>query len=120
MTPYEMMVILRPDLSEDLVQKEVTKYQDFLAQYNTEELSIKVWGKRRLAYPIGKFQDGIYLLFNYRGDGKQVAPLERAMRLSDEVIRFLTTKLSDKPAIADTEMPASAPVSIPAPIPAEV
>jgi ribosomal protein S6 len=66
MTPYEMMVILRPDLSEDLVQQEVTKYQEFLAQYNTEELTIKVWGKRRLAYPIGKFQDGIYLLLMYR------------------------------------------------------
>jgi len=120
MTPYEMMVILRPDLSEDLVQQEVTKYQDFFAKYNTEELIIKVWGKRRLAYPIGKFQDGIYLLLNYRGDGKQVAPLERAMRLGDEVIRFLTIKLSDKPAIAEAEVPNPIAPPIIAPVPAEV
>lgn len=96
MAKYEMMVILAPNISEDQVQQEVTKYKEFLGQYNTQELNVKIWGKRRLAYPIGKFIDGIYVLFNYEGDGKQVAPLERAMRLSEEVIRFLTIKLSDK------------------------
>jgi small subunit ribosomal protein S6 len=96
MTDYEMMYILRPDISEDQVQQEVGKYRDFLAQYNSEEIQIKLLGKRRLAYPIKRYQDGIYVQMNYQANGKQVAPLERAMRLSDEVIRFLTIKLSDK------------------------
>ena len=82
MTDYEMMYILRPDISEEVVQQEVTRYREFLEQYNAQDLTIKIWGKRRLAYPIGKFQDGIYVLVNYSADGKQVAPLERAMRLS--------------------------------------
>lgn len=93
MSHYEMMVILRPDLSEDQVNQEVNKYQDFLSQQGCQEITAKVWGKRRLAYTIERFVDGIYVLFNYQGDGKQVAPLERAMRLSEEVIRFLTLKL---------------------------
>lgn len=93
MSHYEMMVILRPDLSEDQVNQEVSKYQDFLSQQGCQEITVKVWGKRRLAYTIDRFVDGIYVLFNYQGDGKQVAPLERAMRLSEEVIRFLTIKL---------------------------
>ena len=93
MSHYEMMVILRPDLSEDQVNQEVSKYQDFLGQQGCQEITVKVWGKRRLAYTIDRFVDGIYVLFNYQGDGKQVAPLERAMRLSEEVIRFLTLKL---------------------------
>lgn len=102
MTDYEMMYILRPDLPEEQVQQEVTRYREFLEQYNAENLNIKIWGKRRLAYPIGKFQDGIYVLVNYTADGKQVAPLERAMRLSEQVIRYMTIKLPNG-KIADAE-----------------
>ena len=54
MTDYEMMYILRPDISEEVVQQEVTRYREFLEQYNAQDLTIKIWGKRRLAYPIGK------------------------------------------------------------------
>jgi small subunit ribosomal protein S6 len=49
-------------------------------------------GKRRLAYPIAKHREGIYVQLNHNGDGQQVAPLERAMRLSEDVIRYLTVK----------------------------
>jgi small subunit ribosomal protein S6 len=98
MTDYEMMYILRPDIPEEVVQQEVTRYREFLEQYNAQDLTIKIWGKRRLAYPIDKFQDGIYVLVNYSADGKQVAPLERAMRLSEQVIRYMTLKLPAKKA----------------------
>ncbi len=93
MTHYEMMVIFRPDLSEEQVNQEVTKYQDFLTEQGCQDVTLKIWGKRRLAYSINRFVDGIYVLYNYQGDGKQVVPLERAMRLSEQVIRFLTLKL---------------------------
>jgi small subunit ribosomal protein S6 len=49
-------------------------------------------GKRRLAYPIAKHREGIYVQLNHNGDGQQVAALERAMRLSEDVIRYLTVK----------------------------
>ena len=110
MTDYEMMYILRPDIPEEQVQQEVTRYREFLEQYNAQDINIKIWGKRRLAYPIGKFQDGIYVLVNYTADGKQVAPLERAMRLSEQVIRYMTLKLPTKKvtekaeAIAEKEL----------------
>jgi len=104
MTDYEMMYILRPDIPEEVVQQEVTRYREFLEQYNVQDLTIKIWGKRRLAYPIGKFQDGIYVLMNYTADGKQVAPLERAMRLSEQVIRYMTLKLPAKKATEEDEV----------------
>jgi small subunit ribosomal protein S6 len=107
MTDYEMMYILRPDIPEEVVQQEVTRYREFLEQYDAQDLTIKIWGKRRLAYPIDKFQDGIYVLVNYSADGKQVAPLERAMRLSEQVIRYMTLKLPAKKA---TEKDEEAPV----------
>ena len=111
MNHYEMMVILRPDLSEEQVQQQVAKYQDFLGQYNIQNLETKIWGKRRLAYQIARFNDGIYFLFNYQGDGKQIAPLERAMRLSDEVLRFMTIKL-DNPKEAATPPAGETPALV--------
>jgi small subunit ribosomal protein S6 len=92
---YEMMYILRPDLLEEQVQQEINKYRDFLSEHKAENIEIKNMGKRRLAYPIKKRQDGVYVQMNYTGDGTQIAPLERAMRLSDEVIRYLTIKLKE-------------------------
>lgn len=108
---YEMIYILRPDLLEEQVQQEVGKYRDFLSQYNAEDLQIKVWGKRRLAYPIKRLNDGIYVQMNYSADGKQVAPLERAMRLSDEVIRYMTLKLKKVKPVAP-ESPTDEPVAV--------
>lgn len=98
MNSYELMVILRPDLNEERVSQEVTKYQEFLTNNAAEEVSVKVWGKRRLAYQIRRFNDGIYVLFNFNGEGQQIALIERDMRLNDNVMRFLSIKLTpEKP-----------------------
>lgn len=94
---YEMMYIMRPDLSEEQVNETVNRYQDFLSERGAENIDIINRGKRRLAYPIKKFLDGIYIQVNYQADGTQVAPLERAMRLSEEVIRYMTLKLKNPP-----------------------
>lgn len=96
MNNYEIMYILRPDLSEEQVGEATSKYQSFLSEHGAENITIDIKGKRRLAYPIGKYLDGIYVQKNFQADGSQIAPLERMMRLSDEVIRYLTIKL--KPA----------------------
>ncbi|MDB9493756.1 30S ribosomal protein S6 [Spirulina major CS-329] len=104
---YEMMYILRPDLSEDQISAAVTKYQDLLTEYGATEITNDVWGRRRLAYPIQKFNDGIYVLVHYSGDGKQVAAVERMMRLSEDVLRFLSLK-QEIPAVAEEAEPVAA------------
>jgi small subunit ribosomal protein S6 len=96
------MFILRPDLNEEQVNQQRKKYYDFLKEHGADQVAINVWGKRRLAYPIQRFQDGIYILTNFTGDGSQVAPIEREMRLSDEVIRYLTLKLKNDLEIEET------------------
>ena len=96
---YEMMYILRPDLSEDKVRDAIDKYQSFIAERGAEDIQIQNRGKRRLAYPIKKFLDGIYIQMNYQGNGSQIAPLERAMRLGEEVIRYMTLKLKEQPVV---------------------
>ena len=89
---YETMYILRPDIPEEEVENHVTKYRDIVGEAGGEVLDTQMRGKRRLAYPIAKHREGIYVQLNHNGDGQQVAPLERAMRLSEDVIRYLTVK----------------------------
>jgi small subunit ribosomal protein S6 len=102
---YETMYILRPDIPEEEVESHVNKYRDLVIEAGGEVLDNQMRGKRRLAYPIAKHREGIYVQINHNGDGQHVAPLERAMRLSEDVIRYLTVK-QDGPLPA----PRSGPV----------
>lgn len=85
---YETMYILRPDLPEET--QAIEKYQTILRDNGAEILETQHRGKRRLAYEIKRHREGVYVQMNYRAPGASVATLERAMRLGDEVIRYLT------------------------------
>ena len=89
---YETMYILRPDIPEEEVESHLKKYTEILEKSGTEVLDSQMRGKRRLAYTIAKHKEGIYVQLSHKGDGQQVALLERAMRLSEDVIRYLTVK----------------------------
>ena len=89
---YETMYILRPDIPEEEVDSHLKKYNEILEKAGTEVLDSQMRGKRRLAYQISKHKEGIYVQLSHKGDGQQVALLERAMRLSEDVIRYLTVK----------------------------
>nr|YP_002049048.1 30S ribosomal protein S6 [Paulinella chromatophora]ACB42838.1 30S ribosomal protein S6 [Paulinella chromatophora] len=89
---YETMYILRPDIPEEEVESHLTKYRGIVVDAGAEVLDSQMRGKRRLAYPVDKHREGIYVQLSHNGDGQQVAPLERAMRLSEDVIRYLTVK----------------------------
>jgi small subunit ribosomal protein S6 len=92
MTTYETIYILRPDLGEELVDQAIAKYQGLLKDQGAENLEVQHRGRRRLAYEIRKFREGIYVQMNYDAPGTAVAVMERAMRISDDVIRYLTVK----------------------------
>ncbi|WP_445633259.1 30S ribosomal protein S6 [Nostoc sp. DSM 114161] len=91
-TSYETMYILRPDLGDEQVEQAVAKYQNLLREQGAEDIQIQNRGKRRLAYEIKKHRDGIYIQLNYNAPATAIAPFERAMRLSEDVIRYLTIK----------------------------
>jgi small subunit ribosomal protein S6 len=101
---YETMYILRPDIPEEEVETHITKYRDILSEAGAEVLDCQMRGKRRLAYSIAKHREGIYVQLNHNGDGQQVGVLERAMRLSEDVIRYLTVK-QDGPMPAPRTVP---------------
>ncbi len=89
---YETMYILRPTIPEDEVDSHLKKYTEILEGAGGEVLDSQMRGKRRLAYPIGKHKEGIYVQLSHKGNGEHIAVLEKAMRLTEDVIRFLTVK----------------------------
>ncbi len=91
-TYYETMYILRPDIPEDEVDSHLKKYSEVLEKAKAQVVDNQMRGKRRLAYTIGKYKEGIYVQLSHQGDGKQVESLEKAMRLSEDIIRYLTVK----------------------------
>jgi small subunit ribosomal protein S6 len=104
---YETMYILRPDLGDEATDQAIVKYQTILRDQGAENLETQHRGKRRLAYEIQKQRDGVYIQMNYTAPGTAIAILERAMRLSEEVIRYLTIK-QDVPAKVEEEVEAEA------------
>ena len=89
---YETMYILRPDIAEEEVNTHIEKYNNILEKSGGKVLDSQMRGKRRLAYTIAKHREGIYVQLSHQGDGQHIAKLEKAMRLSEDVIRYLTIK----------------------------
>ncbi|MDR1070198.1 MAG: 30S ribosomal protein S6 [Gracilibacteraceae bacterium] len=92
MQNYEVMYIIRPDLEEEAVQGVVERMSEVVQNNGGSDLKVETMGKRRLAYEVRKFKDGYYVLMNFTGEAAVPAELERIMKISDSVIRFLTTR----------------------------
>ena len=91
-TFYETMYILRPDIAEDEVTNHINKYNKLLEEFGATILDSQMRGKRRLAYQIAKHREGIYVQLSHQGDGQHIFKIEKAMRLSEDVIRYMTVK----------------------------
>lgn len=92
MQAYENMYIIRPDLDEEAVKANVDKFAEVVTANGGSDLKVDIWGKRRLSYEVKKFNEGFYILMNFNGEARTVDELERLMKISDAVIRFMTTK----------------------------
>ena len=86
------MYILRPDIAEDEVTNHIDKYNKLLEEFGGKILDSQMRGKRRLAYQIAKHREGIYVQLSHQGDGQHIFKIEKAMRLGEDVIRYLTVK----------------------------
>ena len=107
---YETMYILRPDIAEEDVNKHIEKYNKLLEDMGGKILDSQMRGKRRLAYTIAKNREGIYVQLSHQGDGQHIEKIEKAMRLSEDVIRYMTIKQegplpTPKPKIKPSETP---------------
>jgi small subunit ribosomal protein S6 len=91
MRKYEIMYIIRTDIEEEVVQSTIEKFQNIINN-GGEITKNNVMGKRKLAYEINKFRDGIYVLVHFNAAPAVVTELDRVLKISDEVIRYMITK----------------------------
>jgi small subunit ribosomal protein S6 len=93
---YEVMFIVRPDLMEEDVDKLISTLQNHATTAGGTVQNVEKMGKRRLAYDVKKFSDGQYVLFVLQADGKAIHELERRLRVSEPVIKFITVRTDEE------------------------
>lgn len=93
---YELMFIVRPDMTEEDQDKLVSTLESSITSSGGTMKSFERMGKRRLAYTVRRFHDGIYLLLTFEGSGDLVHELERRLRVTEPVIKFLTVRIDEE------------------------
>ena len=93
---YDIVVLLTPDLSEDEAAKVTADYRKILTDGGAELVRDESWGRRRMAYPIGRKREAVYHLFVAKAQPALVAEMERRMRLSDQVLRHLAVRSDEE------------------------
>lgn len=125
---YEIMFIVRPDVEEAELDKLIEGFSGNVTHGGGEVKSVEKMGRRRLAYTVRKFNDGFYVLMNVAAQGSLITEIERRLRVSEQVIKFITVRMDEEEkrlakvkAIRDTKVKRSTqPSAAPAQPAAEV
>lgn len=93
MRDYEGLFILKPDLEKEQLYQLYQKINDSIKKYKGEiEDKTEEWGKRRLAYKIGRYREGIYYLLRFKTEPSQITPLNTDLKLNESIIRIMFTQ----------------------------
>lgn len=95
MRDYELMVVLDPNLDDAAIDALNTRIQTIVTQRGGTLERVDNWGRRRLAYPIGRYRDGVYILSRFELPPNAAAEIERALKLTESVIRHLLVRAED-------------------------
>ena len=93
---YELMFIVRPDMTDEDLDKLISTLQSAVPASQGTVKSVEKMGKRRLAYTVRKFNDGVYVLMVVEGGGAAVHELERRLRVTEQVIKFITVRTDEE------------------------
>jgi small subunit ribosomal protein S6 len=93
---YELMFIVRPDMTDEDLDKLVSTLGTAVTTSNGTVKSVEKMGKRRLAYTVRKFHEGVYVLLTVEGGGTVMHELERRLRVTEPVIKFLTVRIDEE------------------------
>jgi len=93
---YELMFIVRPDMAEEDQDKLLSTLETAVTSSGGQVKNVERMGKRRLAYTVRRFNDGIYVLLTVEGSGGMVHELERRLRVTEPVIKFLTVRIDEE------------------------
>jgi len=93
MRNYELTVIVSPEVEEEALEGAIDKVKQFVAAGGGQVTNVDIWGRRRLAYPIRKHLEGYYAVIQVQISQEALPELERNLKLSEDVIRYLLVRL---------------------------
>src|SRR5881275_3110317 len=93
---YELMFIVRPDMAEEDQDKLISTLESAVSSSGGNVKNVEKMGKRRLAYMVRRFHEGIYILLTVEGGGALIHELERRLRVTEPVIKFLTVRTDEE------------------------
>jgi small subunit ribosomal protein S6 len=93
---YELMFIVRPDMADEDLDKLISTLESAVTSAAGAVKSIDRMGKRRLAYVVRKFREGLYILMTIEGTGAVMHEVERRLRVTEPVIKFLTVRIDEE------------------------
>lgn len=93
---YELMFIVRPDMVDEEQDKLISSLESNVTASGGTVKSVEKMGKRRLAYTVRRFHDGLYILLTVEGGGAVIHELERRLRVTEPVIKFLTVRIDEE------------------------
>ena len=103
MKHYELLIVLRPTLTEEEVAAKVDFVKGVLEKNGAQIAALQKMGVRKLAYEIQKHQRGYYFIFYFTAPSASIDEIERILRITEEVIRFMTVKYENKKEITQWE-----------------
>jgi small subunit ribosomal protein S6 len=92
---YEVAFITAPNTADDDLSKLNSLIEQIITDRGGKITKVDNWGRRKLAYRIGKFDEGVYTFVYFEGAGKEIAEIERRLRVTDFVIRYLTVRTDE-------------------------
>ena len=96
MRNYEVMFILKPDLPEEESDRIVAQMESVVTSTGGSLGKVEKMGRRRLAYALGKYHDGYYVLFIMESEASTLQELERRLKVADAVLRHLTVRVDEE------------------------
>lgn len=92
MNSYELLYIMKPTVEEEARAALIARFADIVKNDNGEVENIDEWGMRKLAYAIDYISEGYYVLMNFKANPDLPAELERNLKISEDVMRFMVVK----------------------------
>jgi len=92
---YEELFIVKPDAPDEEVDAFIEQLRSQLTTAGATVDKLEKWGKRRLAYKVDKYREGAYVLVQFSGGPDLVKELERRLRVSDLVLKFITVRIDE-------------------------
>lgn len=93
---YEALFIVSPEVDDDSIQAIARETENLVIKSGGAIVRSEVWGRRRLAYKVKKFSEGIYILIRFQSSPNFIARLENYFRLSEQIIRYIVVYFDEK------------------------